>query len=198
LKDGLKNLDVALNAPGTLSTPAMERWVEAGRGKPVSNAAHLAGKHVGWADIDGSSSMSETGEEIGSDEDNQTILAAYKGKDQAEIKPTSFLPETINMSPLRRPHFPLTALEVSPLRSSPLRVTAGGSNSTENGGAQELLRAVVKDVMYDYRQETREDIKGLHLDLLRMGRSWKVCESCHPQSRIPVSILFADRRNFVL
>lgn len=46
----------------------------------------------------------------------------------------------------------------------------------ENGCAQELLRAVVKDVMYGYRQETREDIKGLHLDLLRMGRSWKVCE----------------------
>ncbi|KAF8514070.1 WD40-repeat-containing domain protein [Gautieria morchelliformis] len=174
-RDGLKNLDAALNAPGTLSTPAMERWVEAGRGKQVCNTANLAGKHVGWADTDGSSSsMRETGEELGSDEDNPTILAAYKGKDQAEIKPTSCLLETMNMSPLRRPHIPLTALQVSPLRSSPLRVTAGGSNSTESGGAQELLRAVVKDVMYEYRQETREDIKGLHLDLLRMGRSWKM------------------------
>ncbi|KAF8491007.1 hypothetical protein JB92DRAFT_3128590 [Gautieria morchelliformis] len=125
------------------------------------------GKHVGWADTDGSSSsMRETGEELGSDEDNPIILAAYKGKDQAEIKPTSCLLETMNMSPLRRPHIPLTALQVSPLRSSPLRVTTGGRDSTESGGAQELLRAVVKDVMYEYRQETREDIKGMAFSFL--------------------------------
>lgn len=40
--------------------------------------------------------------------------------------------------------------------------------------APDLLRAVVRDVMYEFQQETREELIGLHLDLVKAGRGWKV------------------------
>ena len=170
---------MAFNTPGVISTPGIERWVEAGRERPAFSNANTGGKHVGWADSDGNVSTHETEVEVNSDGDEPTVFAAYKGTNQAGIQPTSSHPEVTSTSPLRRPHIPSTVLQVSPLRSSPLHVRTERSNVTENGGAQELLRAVVNDIVYEYRQETKEDIKGLHLDLLRMGRNWKVCGIFH-------------------
>ncbi|CAE6523419.1 unnamed protein product [Rhizoctonia solani] len=39
--------------------------------------------------------------------------------------------------------------------------------------AQDLLRNIVSDVMFEFRQEAKEDVRGLHLDLLRASRGWK-------------------------
>ncbi|KAH7339673.1 hypothetical protein B0J17DRAFT_716676 [Rhizoctonia solani] len=39
--------------------------------------------------------------------------------------------------------------------------------------AQDLLRNIVSDVMFEFRQESKEDVRGLHLDLLRASRGWK-------------------------
>lgn len=69
---------------------------------------------------------------------------------------------------------PSSGLHLSPLRglglvNSPSRPRTG----TGTGGAQDLLRAMIKDVMCDFRQEAREEVIGLHLDLVRMGRGWK-------------------------
>ncbi|KAF9066097.1 WD40-repeat-containing domain protein [Rhodocollybia butyracea] len=38
---------------------------------------------------------------------------------------------------------------------------------------QDFLRNIVRDVMYDFHQESRAEMMGLHLDLVRMGRGWK-------------------------
>ncbi|GJJ12410.1 hypothetical protein Clacol_006652 [Clathrus columnatus] len=38
---------------------------------------------------------------------------------------------------------------------------------------EELMRGFIMDMMHEYQRELREDIKGLHLDVLRMGRAWK-------------------------
>ena len=37
----------------------------------------------------------------------------------------------------------------------------------------EQVRGIVRDVMFDYQMETRQEMMGLHLDLVKMGRSWK-------------------------
>ncbi|KAF8582658.1 hypothetical protein K439DRAFT_1350706 [Ramaria rubella] len=150
----------------------MERWVLAGQGKQVSTAHEAqtaAGKHVGWADSDADDSVVESELNRSDNDENEPTISAtvYKGKSYPDIRPGS-LADNATTSPLRRPNFPSDTLQLSPLRGA-----AAGNNPIGNGGAQELLRAVVNDVMYEYRQETKDDIKGLHLDLLRMGRSWK-------------------------
>ncbi|GLB34616.1 putative WD40 repeats [Lyophyllum shimeji] len=65
---------------------------------------------------------------------------------------------TMQVSP-RRPS--TTSWAPSPLRQSP------------GGSAHDFLRTIVKDVMYDFQRETRAEMMGLHLDLVRMGRGWK-------------------------
>ena len=45
--------------------------------------------------------------------------------------------------------------------------------STTGSSATELLKSIVQDAMYDYQVETKTEMMGLHLDLVRMGRSWK-------------------------
>jgi hypothetical protein len=48
------------------------------------------------------------------------------------------------------------------------------SSSLTRSQAQDLLRNIVSDVMFEFRQEAKEDVRGLHLDLLRASRGWKV------------------------
>ncbi|KIK59372.1 hypothetical protein GYMLUDRAFT_85986 [Collybiopsis luxurians FD-317 M1] len=38
---------------------------------------------------------------------------------------------------------------------------------------QDFLRNIVRDAMYDFHQESRAEMMGLHLDLVRMGRGWR-------------------------
>lgn len=51
------------------------------------------------------------------------------------------------------------------------------STSLTRAQAQDLLRNIVSDVMFEFRQEAKEDVRGLHLDLLRASRGWKVSAS---------------------
>lgn len=69
---------------------------------------------------------------------------------------------SLQVSP-RRPAAPPTWLQ------SPHRSSAAGVNAA----AQDFLRGVVHDVMYDFQRETKAELMGLHLDLVRMGRGWK-------------------------
>ncbi|KAG6885299.1 hypothetical protein C0993_003460 [Termitomyces sp. T159_Od127] len=64
------------------------------------------------------------------------------------------------------PRRPSTSWQ-SPAYLSPANVGGNGSS------AHDLLRTIVQDVMYDYQRETRAQMTGLHLDLVRMGRGWK-------------------------
>lgn len=55
---------------------------------------------------------------------------------------------------------------------SPLR----GARVNPVGGSprpQEFLQSLLRDAMYEFRQETRSELMGLHLDLIRMGQGWK-------------------------
>jgi len=71
------------------------------------------------------------------------------------------------------------SLQVSPRRptappmwlQSPHRKSAANLNM--NTTAQDFLRNIVHDVMYDFQRDTKAEMMGLHLDLVRMGRGWK-------------------------
>ncbi|KAJ7452492.1 WD40-repeat-containing domain protein [Mycena galericulata] len=56
---------------------------------------------------------------------------------------------------------------------SPLRNAIPASPASGSSSAHDLLRTIVRDVMFDFQQEQRSEMVGLHLDLLKMGRGWK-------------------------
>lgn len=60
-------------------------------------------------------------------------------------------------------------MQLSPMRSPAPRLSA--PTSTE---AQEFLRKVVRDAMLEREEEQREELRALHLDMVKMGRTWKV------------------------
>ncbi|KAF8503702.1 hypothetical protein F5888DRAFT_1664297 [Russula emetica] len=55
---------------------------------------------------------------------------------------------------------------------SPLRNSIAEGSPGVNGVAG-LLHALISDAMLDFRQETRAEMVGLHLDLVRMGGAWR-------------------------
>jgi protein NEDD1 len=71
----------------------------------------------------------------------------------------------------RRP--PVGSSSAWPSSSSPLRPSASAPQGPSLSGAHELLHAIVRDAMADFRLETRGDVMGLHLDLVKMGRGWR-------------------------
>lgn len=79
---------------------------------------------------------------------------------------------TVQISP-RRP-IPKSIWTAVP---SPLRHSGTPFNSPHagpsNGPAHDLLHSLIRDALYDFRKETKAEIIGLHLDLVRMGRGWK-------------------------
>ncbi|KAK7455156.1 hypothetical protein VKT23_011027 [Stygiomarasmius scandens] len=68
------------------------------------------------------------------------------------------------------------------MNGSPAR-NSGGPNANVNLGLpltgspsqnpQGFLRNVIQDILVDYHTQTRQEILGLHLDLVRMGRGWR-------------------------
>ena len=68
---------------------------------------------------------------------------------------------------------------------SPLRNPASTSAASNGHGhgpvpaspqaraAQDMLQALLRDALHDFRQETKGELVGLHLDLIRMGASWR-------------------------
>jgi protein NEDD1 len=74
------------------------------------------------------------------------------------------------------PRLRTLSMQITPRKSawaaSPLRHSiAEGSPGLQ--GVTGLLHALITDAMLDFRQETRSEIVGLHLDLVRMGQGWR-------------------------
>ena len=83
------------------------------------------------------------------------------------------------------------ALQVTPARPGPQRhsgawppvpspLRRGLEDMQHTGGApssianvHSMLHQVMRDVMYDYQEDMRTELVGMHLDMVRMGRSWK-------------------------
>ncbi|KAF8507336.1 WD40-repeat-containing domain protein [Hysterangium stoloniferum] len=144
-----------------LPTPDVDRWLEAGRGPTSAEAAGDKAKHVGWAissnsDIQGGFSDNEN------DEDERTIPA----------RPLPLSVAASTMTPIRRPNI---LPDSNSIQTSPPQSLQGEDRGPTGSVTQpqDLIRALVNDMIHDYQREMREDIQGLHLDLLRMGRNWK-------------------------
>ena len=61
----------------------------------------------------------------------------------------------------------------SPLRRGleDVQHTGGAPPSITN--VHSMLQQIMRDVMYDYQEDMRTEMVGMHLDMVRMGRNWK-------------------------
>lgn len=131
-----------------LTSPEVAKWAkgESQKGKGKEKVVEI--KKTRFAqhpDIKESSGESDESEDERGDEEREQELS-------------------LQVSP-RRPTAPPTWLQ------SPHRPSAANLNM--NAAAQDFLRGIVHDVMYDFQRETKAEMMGLHLDLVRMGRGWK-------------------------
>ena len=140
-----------------LTCPEVQKWAKGegqkgkGKGKVVEVKRTRFAQHS-----DAKESLQ--GSDKSEDEGGAEILAD-EGRDEEQEQKLS-----LQVSP-RRPTVPPSWLQ-SPHRPST-------ANLNMNAAAQEFLRNIVHDVMYDFQRETKAEMMGLHLDLVRMGRGWK-------------------------
>ena len=141
----MANKRIGLSVLG-LGTPEVEQWIRAGKGDVKGKGDKRCkgkGKTVGFTDR--SESESEDADQGGHRDVNE--------------------------------HGRGLAIQVSPRRPSevnaPVSTSWGSTLPGSGGGAHDLLRTIVRDVMYDFQRETKAEMTGLHLDLVRMGRGWK-------------------------
>ena len=129
-----------------LGTPEVEHWIKAGKGdiEGIGNDKGKGkGKTVGF--MDDNDSENEHGSE--GEQGLAMQVSPRRSTDVSNPVSTSWAP-------------------------APLHLPVPGSGSPA-GGAHDLLRTIVRDVMYDFQRETKAEMMGLHLDLVRMGRGWK-------------------------
>ncbi len=71
-----------------------------------------------------------------------------------------------------------SAVQLSPLRGAGLRQTPPrpdhfNFSMDPSNRVEDFLKNVFKDAIYDFQQETRSELLGLHLDVLKSGQGWK-------------------------
>jgi protein NEDD1 len=135
-----------------LGTPDVDRWIEAGK-RGGEGWRERKGKMVGFMDENG--------------EGQREIAEKVKEKENKSKES-----QALQISPLRPGPATTTSWVPSPLRNS----TAAHLNLNAQSyapSAPDLLRTIVRDVMYDFQRETKAEMMGLHLDLVRMGRGWR-------------------------
>ncbi|KAG6812408.1 hypothetical protein H0H92_002984 [Tricholoma furcatifolium] len=125
-----------------------------GLGTPELDRWIRAGKGQGTRGVDRKGKGKTVGFEDSSDEEDSD------GEERERERERSL---SMQVSPRR----PSTSWQPSPVHHSPAHLNNSGSS------AHDLLRTIIKDVMYDFQRETRAEMTGLHLDLVRMGRGWK-------------------------
>lgn len=126
-----------------LGTPEVDAWIKAGH---TNEQRERIGKVVGFED-----DQTDSGSDIEDAVDHHNSDIPSREKDLS-----------IQVSP-RRPTASTESWAPSPGRPS----------SLSGGAAHDLLRTIVRDVMSDFQQESRAEMVGLHLDLVRLGRGWK-------------------------
>ena len=136
-----------------LGTPEVDRWILAGQEDQRNKF--------------GDGNIKGEGKTVGFKEDNEE---SDEELDQDELERERNL--TMQISPRRPSVNPSThSWAASPApNASQIGGVSGGPGSSS---AHELLKTIVQDVMYDFQRDTKAEMTGLHLDLIRMGRGWK-------------------------
>ena len=177
----------------SLGSPEVNEWVRAGEGKPKDKANEEdprkeGGKHVGFvsgadSDSDGEGSASRAnaslsdGDQLDAEDEHNLLLHPNSN---SNLNPhLNRLPSenlAMQVSPRRLVASP------SPVRArasmswapvpSPLRIP-GVPPSPQARAAKDMLQALLREALHDFRQEIKQEIVGLHLNLIRMGGSWR-------------------------
>lgn len=140
-----------------LGTPEVDRWIKAGQLQVAEEGEtdKDEGKRVGFA--------SEDDDEVNEHRERQDRKDTVR--ESADVN--FVVPETAMQVSPRRVHGGPSWTPVP----SPLRNLANSHPSSPNThAAANLLQSLLRDAMYDFRQETHGELVGLHLDMLRMGR----------------------------
>jgi len=74
---------------------------------------------------------------------------------------------------------PLVAMQTSPMKSPAASIALGE--------AQDFLKNTIREIMYEEHAQQREELRALHLDMVKMGRNWKV--RYHAYSGIPSELM---------
>lgn len=130
-----------------LATPEIERWI-ASKGDDKGSAVEFPADSSDEDEAEDATQLHRRRMERLTEQEN--------GRDVRRLRTLS-----VQITP-RKP-----AWAASPLRHS----IAEGSPGLK--GVTGLLHALISDAMLDFRQETRAEMVGLHLDLVRMGRTWR-------------------------
>jgi len=155
-----------------LGTPEVERWINAGKGEEPK-----VGKSQD--DAKGKPKTVYFKDEMNQDGDSEEVeeLIERARKLSLQISPRRPVPSTSGSTV-----DPWANLAVnSPAHSAishPANTSAASSSPAVTSTAHDLLKTIVHDVMFDFQRETKAEMMGLHLDLLRMGRSWKAELRC--------------------
>ena len=131
-----------------MGTPELERWIEAGKGKGKEDEPRVNGVHAGF----------KVAGEDGVSDNDADVDTQGKETQQRDL--------SIQISPRRAPPSWSQTTVPSPLRT----LASENSSSSSTTAAHALLRNIIADVMYDYHRETKAEMTGLHLDLVRLGR----------------------------
>jgi len=149
-----------------LSTPEVDRWINAGKGVDINEKAKQRERERGKAKGKGKS--------VGfrDDEDVEEKEKERERERSLSMQVSPIRRSTTTASPSGLPSTS-SGLQDKAWAPSPLRASASNLNHNGSTSAHELLKTIVQDVMYDYQREARQEMVGLHLDLVRMGRGWK-------------------------
>jgi protein NEDD1 len=151
-----------------LGTPEVEKWINAGKGeepkvrKSKDDDAEGKPKAVYFKD------------EANQDEDSEEEDLMEKARKLSlQISPCRPVPSasgsTVDLWTNLAVNSPAHSAISHPANTS----AASSSPAVSTSTAHDLLKTIVHDVMFDFQRETKAEMMGLHLDLLRMGRSWK-------------------------
>ena len=135
------------------ATPEVECWIA---GKAVS---------------EGKGSETDGAVEFPTDSGDEDDVEDLNKSERSRIRE---LTERVNSKDVPRPR--TLSVQITPRKAAwampPLRHSIAEGSPGANG-ITGLLHALISDAMLDFRQETRAEMVGLHLDLVRMGRAWR-------------------------
>jgi protein NEDD1 len=147
-----------------LGTPEVTEWIKAGKGKNRDTKGTSRVRSVGFKDEN--KMREETDDEAGTSE-----TAEDEEREREKSLSMQVTPRRLSASQAQS-QGPKQSWDASPL-FRPSHHPAHVSGTPTTGNAHELLRSIMKDVMYEFQMENKAELMGLHLDLVKMGRGWK-------------------------
>lgn len=106
--------------------------------------------------------------------ENIEVVEGGGDTDGADVKNEPSIRMMVHITPRHPKDNGTEAGQQWPSADSPYKVLTHSppSNSIENS-VHDILHALIRDALYDFRREVKTDMLGLHLDLVKMGRSWR-------------------------